>query len=85
MKLELDLINKYKKEKREDVLSLAAERKSIIDEQKKKNDELEIKIKELEEKNREIYSKTLEYGEEKKKLENRGKEPIKEIKRMKDL
>ena len=85
MKFELRQIDKYKNEEREGVLTLAAERKSIIDEQKKKNDELESKISELEDKKRYLYSKTLEYDEEKKKLENRGKESFKDIRRMKEL
>ena len=84
IKNELKEIDKYKNE-RENKATLIAERKSKIDEQKKKNEELETKINELSVKNQELYVKTIEYNEEKKKLENRGKEQNKEIKRMKEL
>ena len=84
IKNELKQIDKYKNE-RENKATLIAERKSKINEQKKKNEELETKINELSEKNQELYVKTIEYNEEKKKLENRGKEQNKEIKRMQEL
>ena len=85
MKYELEQINKYKKEKRDDMIKIVEERKSKINEQKKKNNELENKINEISEKNKDLYMKTFEYDEEKKKLENRGKEPNKEIKKMKEI
>jgi hypothetical protein len=85
MKFELEQINKYKKEKREDIIKIVEERKSKIDEQKKKNSELEKNINEITEKNKELYMKTLDYNEEKKKLENRGKESNKDIKKMKEV
>ena len=85
MKYELEKINKYKNEKRDEMANLVIERKKKTDEQKKKNNELETKINELSEKNQNLYLKTLEYGEERKKLENRGKEQNKEIRKMKEL
>ena len=85
MKFELEQINKYKNQKREDIIKIVEERKSKIDEQKKKNSELEKNINEINEKNKDLYMKTLDYNEEKKKLENRGKESNKEIKKMKEI
>ena len=85
IKIELEKINKYKNEKRDEIANLVTERKKKIDEQKKKNNEIEMKINEISEKNQNLYLKTLEYGEERKKLENRGKEQNKEIRKMKEL
>ena len=84
-KFDIEQIDNYKNEKREEIINLISERKSKNEEQKKKNDELESKINELSEKNRDLYLKSMEYDEEKKKLENRGKETHKDIKAMKDL
>ena len=85
MKYDLKYIEQYKNKKRDEIVSQVSERRSKVNEQKKKNDELEIKINELSEKNKELYFKTIEYDEEKKKLENRGRESNKDIKRMKEL
>jgi len=85
IKYDLKQIDNYKNEKRDDMIALLSERKSKINELKKKNDELESKINELFEKNKDLYMKSMENNEEKKKLENKGKETNKDIKKMTDL
>ena len=85
IKYDLKQIDNYKNEKREDMIALLSERKSKINELKKKNDELESKINELTEKNKDLLMKSMENNEEKKKLENKGKETNKDIKKMTDL
>lgn len=85
IKYDLKQIDNYKNEKREDMIALLSERKSKINELKKKNDELESKINELTEKNKDLYMKSMENVEEKKKLEIKGRETNKDIKKMTDL
>ena len=85
IKYDLEQIENYKNEKRDDMIALLSERKSKINELKKKNDELESKINELIEKNKDLYTKSMENSEEKKKLEIKGKETNKDIKKMADL
>lgn len=85
IKNDIDNIEAYETRKREDLKNLLEQRKAIIADLKNKNNELEKQINDLEQKNTKLYVKVNENKEEKSALENRGKEQIKDIKRLKDL
>ena len=85
IKNDIDKLEKYENEKRDDLINLLEQRRNIVSELKNKNLELEKQINDLDEKNIKLYVKVNENKEEKNALENRGKEQIKDIKRLKEL
>ena len=85
IKNDIDVIEKYENENRGDLIKILEQRRAIVSELKNKNKELENQINELEKKNTKLYVQVNLNSREKSALENRGKEQIKDIKRMKDL
>lgn len=84
MKKDINQIDQYEKD-RDDLIKTLEQKRTIVSELKKKNAELEKDINEYEKKNTKLYIKMNEYTQEKMALENRGKEQIKDIKRLQEL
>ena len=85
IKNDINKIEQYENEKRDDLIKILEQRRAIVSELKSKNKELETKINDLGLKNTKLYVKVNENNQEKNALENRGKEQIKDIKRLKEL
>ena len=85
IKNDINSIEEYETQKREDYKNSLAQKRIIVAELKNKNNQLENQINDLDQKNTKLYVKVNENKEEKNALENRGKEQIKDIKRLKDL
>ena len=84
MKKDINQIDQYEKD-RDDLIKTLEQKRTVVSELKKKNAELEKDINEYEKKNTKLYIKVNEYTQEKMALENRGKEQIKDIKRLQEL
>ena len=84
MKKDINKIDEYEKARNELIKSLEQKRE-VVSELKKKNAELEKDIIDIEQKNTKLYIKMNTYQQEKIALENRGKEQIKDIKRLQEL
>ena len=84
MKKDINKIDEYEKARNELIKSLEQKREAVS-ELKKKNAELEKDINDIEQKNTKLYIKMNTYQQEKIALENRGKEQIKDIKRLQEL
>ena len=84
MKEDINLIDEYEKT-RNDLIKLLEQKRAVVSELKKKNAELEKDINDIEQKNTKLYVKVNTYQQEKIVLENRGKEQIKDIKRLQEL
>ena len=84
MKKDINKIDEYEKVRNELIKSLEQKRE-VVSELKKKNAELEKDINDIEQKNTKLYIKMNTYQQEKIALENRGKEQIKDIKRLQEL
>ena len=84
MKEDINLIDEYEKT-RNDLIKLLEQKRAIVSELKKMNAELEKTINDYEDKNVKLYAKVNSNKQEKIVLENRGKEQIKNIKRLQEL
>ena len=84
MKKDITKIDEYEKT-RNDVIKVLEQKRSVVSELKKKNAELEKDINDYEQKNTKLYVKVNQYQQERSALENRGKEQIKDIKRLQEL
>ena len=84
MKKDITKIDQYEKT-RNDVIKVLEQKRSVVSELKKKNAELEKDINDYEQKNTKLYVKVNQYQQERSALENRGKEQIKDIKRLQEL
>ena len=84
MKEDINLIDEYEKT-RNDLIKLLEQKRAVVSELKKMNAELEKTINDYEDKNVKLYAKVNSNKQEKIVLENRGKEQIKNIKRLQEL
>ena len=84
MKEDINLIDEYEKT-RNDLIKLLEQKRAVVSELKKMNAELEKNINDYEDKNVKLYAKVNSNKQEKIVLENRGKEQIKNIKRLQEL
>ena len=84
MKKDITKIDEYEKT-RNDVIKVLEQKRAVVSELKKKNAELEKDINDYEQKNTKLYVKVNQYQQERSALENRGKEQIKDIKRLQEL
>ena len=84
MKKDINKIDEYEKA-RNDLMKFLEQKRAVVSELKKKNAELEKDINDIEQKNTKLYVKVNTYQQEKIVLENRGKEQIKDIKRLQEL
>ena len=84
MKEDINLIDEYEKT-RNDLIKLLEQKRAVVSELKKMNAELEKNINDYEDKNAKLYAKVNSNKQEKIVLENRGKEQIKNIKRLQEL
>ena len=84
MKEDINHIDEYEKT-RNDLIKLLEQKRAVVSELKKMNSELEKNINDYEDKNVKLYAKVNSNKQEKIVLENRGKEQIKNIKRLQEL
>jgi len=84
MKEDINHIDEYEKT-RNDLIKLLEQKRAVVSELKKMNSELEKNINDYEDKNAKLYAKMNSNKQEKIVLENRGKEQIKNIKRLQEL
>ena len=84
MKEDINHIDEYEKT-RNDLIKLLEQKRAVVSELKKMNAELEKNINDYEDKNVKLYAKVNSNKQEKIVLENRGKEQIKNIKRLQEL
>ena len=84
MKEDINHIDEYEKT-RNDLIKLLEQKRAVVSELKKMNAELEKTINDYEDKNVKLYAKVNSNKQEKIVLENRGKEQIKNIKRLQEL
>ena len=82
---DIDKLEKYETEKRGDLKNLLEQRRKIVSDLRNKCIELENKIYDLEQKNNKLFTQVKINEQEKIAFENRGKEQIKDIKRLKEL
>ena len=82
---DIDKLEKYETEKRGDLKNLLEQRRKIVTDLRNKCIELENKIYDLEQKNNKLFTQVKINEQEKIAFENRGKEQIKDIKRLKEL
>ena len=85
MRDDIEKLEKYETEKRGDLKNLLEQKRKIVSDLKNKSIELENKIYDLEQKNNKLFTQVSQNEQEKIAFENRGKEQIKDIKRLKEL
>ena len=85
MRNDIEKLEKYEIEKRGDLKNLLEQKRKIVSDLKNKSIELENKIYDLEQKNNKLFTQVSQNEQEKIAFENRGKEQIKDIKRLKEL
>ena len=85
MRNDIEKLEKYETEKRGDLKNLLEQKRKIVSDLKNKSIELENKIYDLEQKNNKLFTQVSQNEQEKIAFENRGKEQIKDIKRLKEL
>ena len=85
MRNDIEKLEKYETEKRGDLKNLLEQKRKIVSDLKNKSIELENKIYDLEQKNNKLFTLVSQNEQEKIAFENRGKEQIKDIKRLKEL
>ena len=85
MRTDIEKLEKYETEKRGDLKNLLEQKRKIVSDLKNKSIELENKIYDLEQKNNKLFTQVKINEQEKIAFENRGKEQIKDIKRLKEL
>ena len=85
MRDDIEKLEKYETEKRGDLKNLLEQKRKIVSDLKNKSIELENKIYDLEQKNNKLFTLVSQNEQEKIAFENRGKEQIKDIKRLKEL
>ena len=81
----INKIQEYKSNERDDLIKKLEQKRAIVSELKKTNLDLETKIKDLEIKNTQLYVEVNKNIQEKSILENRGKEQMKDLKKIKEL
>jgi chromosome segregation protein len=82
---DINKIQEYKSNERDDLIKKLEQKRAIVSELKKTNLDLETKIKDLEIKNTQLYVEVNKNIQEKSILENRGKEQMKDLKKIKEL
>lgn len=85
IKNDINKIQEYKSNERDDLIKKLEQKRAIVSELKKTNLDLETKIKDLEIKNTQLYVEVNKNIQEKSILENRGKEQMKDLKKIKEL
>lgn len=85
IKNDINKIQEYKSNERDDLIKKLEQKRVIVSELKKTNLDLETKIKDLEIKNTQLYVEVNKNIQEKSILENRGKEQMKDLKKIKEL
>jgi chromosome segregation ATPase len=85
IKNDINKIQEYKSNERDDLIKKLEQKRAIVSELKKTNLDLETKIKDLEIKNTQLYAEVNKNIQEKSILENRGKEQMKDLKKIKEL
>ena len=85
MRTDIEKLENYETEKRGDLKNLLEQKRKIVSDLKNKSIELENKIYDLEQKNNKLFTQVSQNEQEKIAFENRGKEQIKDIKRLKEL
>ena len=85
IKNDINKIQEYKSYERDDLIKKLEQKRAIVSELKKTNLDLETKIKDLEIKNTQLYVEVNKNIQEKSILENRGKEQMKDLKKIKEL
>ena len=85
IKNDINKIQEYKSNERDDLIKKLEQKRAIVSELKKANLDLETKIKDLEIKNTQLYVEVNKNIQEKSILENRGKEQMKDLKKIKEL